>query len=230
MRYIYLHGFASGAQSRKAQAFRAAQAGAGCEIEIPDLAEGDFEHLTIGGQLGVIEHTLAGEPARLIGSSLGGYLAALYASRHPEIDRLVLLAPAFDFASRWEALTGREKLRAWQETGWLEVYHDAANAMSRVHYGLFEEARRHPANPDFHQPALIFHGIHDETVPIGLSRAFAASHPNAGLTESTPGMNCTTCSTKLSRPRYRFCWRNNGVSRPLRFSGYPREPKEPEAA
>ena len=92
-------------------------------------------------------------------------------------------APAFDFASRWEALTGREKLRAWQETGWLEVYHYAANAMSRVHYGLFEEARRHPANPDFHQPALIFHGIHDETVPIGLSRAFAASHPNAALTE-----------------------------------------------
>jgi hypothetical protein len=187
MRYIYLHGFASGAQSRKARAFHAGLARAGHELEIPDLARGDFEHLTIGGQLGVIEDTLAGEPARLIGSSMGSYLAALYASTHPEVDRLVLLAPAFAFAERWEELTGPDKLRAWRETGWLEVYHYGANAMSRVHYGLFEDARRHPANPDFHQPALIFHGLHDETVPIGLSRTFAATHPNAALTEMDSG-------------------------------------------
>ena len=31
---------------------------------------------------------------------MGGYLAALYASRHPEIDRMVLLAPAFGFGTR----------------------------------------------------------------------------------------------------------------------------------
>src|SRR5690348_17748458 len=55
-----------------------------------------FEHLTISGQLGVLERTLQNEPVRLIGSSMGGYLAALYAARHPEVDRLVLLAPALD--------------------------------------------------------------------------------------------------------------------------------------
>jgi hypothetical protein len=55
--------------------------------------------------------------------------------------------------------------------------------MSRVHFGLFENALRYPASPDFRQPALIFHGVRDAMVPVELSRAFASSHPNAALTE-----------------------------------------------
>ena len=50
----------------------------------------------------VIERAVGEQPAILIGSSLGGYLAALYAARHPaQIERLVLLAPAFQFPRRW---------------------------------------------------------------------------------------------------------------------------------
>ncbi|MGD1072085.1 MAG: YqiA/YcfP family alpha/beta fold hydrolase [Bryobacteraceae bacterium] len=183
MRYLYLHGFASGPSSRKAQAFRHAFEQRGIELSIPELDRGDFEHLTITDQLNLINNLLAGEPARLIGSSMGGYLAALYASTHPEADRLVLLAPAFDFAARWEVLTGPERLAHWRATGWLEVFHYADQTLRRVHFGLLEDARQYPASPDFHRPARIFHGTRDEVVPIGLSRAFAASHPNAELTE-----------------------------------------------
>jgi uncharacterized protein len=183
MRYLYLHGFASGPQSRKAQAFRSALGRAGFALEIPDLVDDDFEHLTITSQIGVITRSLQGDQARLIGSSMGGYLAALYASAHPEIDRLVLLAPAFSFASRWESLTGPEKLVAWRDSGWLEVYHYGERTTRRIHFGLIEDARRYPAYPDFRQPARIFHGVDDETVPVGFSRTFAASHPDAALTE-----------------------------------------------
>lgn len=84
-------------------------------LEIPDLAEGDFEHITISSQLSVVERSLQGEPARLIGSSMGGYLASLYAAAHPKVERLVLLAPAFGFAARWQELMGPEKLRVWKE-------------------------------------------------------------------------------------------------------------------
>ena len=49
-------------------------------MEIPILDEGRFEELTISGQLRVIERAVGGQPAILMGSSLGGYLAALYAS------------------------------------------------------------------------------------------------------------------------------------------------------
>lgn len=160
---------------------------AGLELEIPDLAVGDFEHLTVSAQLEVIERALNGEEARLVGSSMGGYLAALYASAHPEIDRLILLAPAFSFASRLEVLIGPAELATWRETGWLEVFHYGDQAARRVHFSLLEDAWRHAAEPDFGQPALIFHGVRDETVPVALSRAFAASHPNADLTELDSG-------------------------------------------
>src|SRR5277367_2902382 len=106
MRFVYIHGFASSPQSRKARAFEAAMAEKGIRIEIPAMDEGDFEHVTISVQLGVLERLLggekAGDPVRLTGSSMGGYVAALYASLHPEVDRLVKMAPALGFAQRWK--------------------------------------------------------------------------------------------------------------------------------
>ncbi|HVY94308.1 MAG TPA: YqiA/YcfP family alpha/beta fold hydrolase [Bryobacteraceae bacterium] len=183
MRHVYLHGFASGPQSRKAQAFREALSGCGIDLEIPVLDEADFAHLTLSRQLQVIEQLLAGAPCRLIGSSMGGYLAALYAEAHPEVERLVLLAPAFAFQSRWLKIHGETAIQRWRETGWLPVYHYGANEIRRVHFGLFEDAGRFPDYPDFRQPARIFHGLNDTVVPIALSRTFAASHPNAQLIE-----------------------------------------------
>lgn len=200
MRFLYLHGFASGPQSRKAREFQAALAASPAfpELEIPQLDQGDFNHLTISGQLQVMEVTLRGEAACLIGSSLGGYLAALYAGNHPEIDRLVLLAPAFGFSSRWKELTGPEKMRSWRETGWLEVFHYADGAQRRVHYGLYEDANRFPSVPDFTQPALIFHGRRDDVVPVEFSRRFAASHANAKLIELESDHELTDALDKIT--------------------------------
>jgi hypothetical protein len=177
MRFLYIHGFASSPASRKAQAFRAALAARGIDLEIPELDEGDFEHLTISRQLALISRTLDGAPARLIGSSMGGYLAAVYAADHPEISRIVLLAPAFGFAPRW-----RDKIGAGPRE-YLDVFHFAGNTTRRVHYLLIEDALAYPPMPGFAQPAQLYHGVRDEVVPIGYSREFAAAHPNAQLTE-----------------------------------------------
>ena len=54
MKLIYLHGFASGPMSSKAQFFRRRFEELGIEMRIPDLSEGNFEQLTISGQLRVI--------------------------------------------------------------------------------------------------------------------------------------------------------------------------------
>jgi pimeloyl-ACP methyl ester carboxylesterase len=183
MRYLYLHGFASSPRSRKSQAFRAALAAQGIELEIPQLDEGDFEHLTLTGQLSVIERTLQGQPARLAGSSMGGYLAALYASAHPEVNRVVLMAPAFSFSQRWGDVFGQKQAGAWRESGWLKVFHYSEMTLRRVHYRLYEDALRYPEAPGFSQPAVLFHGTEDKVVPIALSRAYAALHPNVRLTE-----------------------------------------------
>ena len=182
MRILYLHGFASGPASGKAQWFRRAFAEHGVDLEIPELVEGDFEQMTISGQLGAIERAAKGERMSLIGSSMGGYLAALYASRRPaEVDRLVLLAPAFHFPQRWPAELGEEKAAEWERTGRLEVFHYGENRPRHIGWQLIEDGRRFDAEPSFSQPALIFHGLGDTVVPHGYSEAFAARHPNVRL-------------------------------------------------
>lgn len=183
MRFVYFHGFASGPHSRKAQAFREALENCRIMMEIPHLDGGDFEHLTISGQLRRVEAALDGAPCRLIGSSMGGYLAALYAAAHPEVERLVLLAPAFGFASRWREMQSPEVISGWRETGWLEVFHYGDKAQRRVHYELLADAANFPDFPDFRQDALIFHGVGDSVVPVELSHEFVASHKNATLRE-----------------------------------------------
>ena len=180
-RIVYLHGFASGPQSSKARYFRTLLEAAGALVDIPDLADGNFEGLTIAGQLAVIDRVVASEPVSLIGSSLGGYLAALYAARHPNVQRAVLLAPAFGFAQRWPERLGAAEITAWRHKGTMSVYHYAEQRNRLLGYQLLADGERFEAYPDFTQPALIFHGRHDDTVPARYSEEFAATHPNATL-------------------------------------------------
>lgn len=180
-RIVYLHGFASSPESKKARFFRERFAQLGIDVAIPDLAEGDFEHLTITGQLSVIHRAIDGQRVALMGSSLGGYLAALYASTHPEIEKLVLMAPAFCFAQRWSEELGPDRVAQWKRTGSISVFHYGHGADSRLGYQLAEDGLLYPEFPNFTQPALIFHGSHDTSVPAELSRQFAAGHPNVHL-------------------------------------------------
>jgi pimeloyl-ACP methyl ester carboxylesterase len=180
-RIVYLHGFASSPASSKARFFAQRLRDAGATVDIPDLADGDFERLTLTAQLQRIERAVAGESVALIGSSMGGYLAALYAERHPEIARVVLLAPAFCFARRWAERMGHDAVAMWRDTGTVEVWHYGENRSRRLAYGLLEDARRYPDYPDFRQPALLFHGAHDDVVPAEFSEEFAAGHPNVRL-------------------------------------------------
>jgi uncharacterized protein len=178
---LYLHGFASSPLSIKALFFSDLLRKSGLEVRIPDLSEGDFEHLSLSRQLSLLERLAAAAPVSLIGSSMGGYLAALYASRHPEVERVVLLAPAFRFAHRWEERLGPTEMEIWRRTDRLEVFHYGDRQVRRLRYGLFEDALQYEDFPDFSQPALIFHGLHDDVVPPAYSETFAATHPNAVL-------------------------------------------------
>ena len=180
-RILYLHGFASSPASGKAIYFRDRLSRMGAQVEVPALDGGDFEHLTLTAQLAVMERTAAGQRVALIGSSLGGYLAALYAARHPEVSKLVLMAPAFGFAGRWAEREGREAVEQWRQKGHTELFHYGENRIRRLDYRLLEDAARFEEYPEFHQPALIFHGAHDDVVPARCSEHFASTHANARL-------------------------------------------------
>ena len=183
MRFVYLHGFASGPSSRKARAFAEAFAGCGCQVEVPDLAAGDFAHLTITGQLEVLEALLGGQPCRLVGSSMGGYLAALYAAGHPEVERLVLLAPAFGLSARWPLFLGPRAFAEWREKGLIDVQHYGMGVKTPIHFDLVVDSLKHPPYPVVRQPTLIFHGTHDDVVPVQNSRSVAAGNAAARLVE-----------------------------------------------
>jgi len=182
-----LHGFASSPQSRKAQYFRAQMAAAGRELIIPDLAQGDFGGLTLTGQLGLIRKIAGDSPAGdsqvvLMGSSLGGYLAALYAARHPEQVRgAVLLAPAFRLAERWAERTGAEALAEWERQGSMPYFHYGEKREMALGWQFLADARAYEPYPDFGQPALIFHGEADDVVPVEDSVEFAARKANVRL-------------------------------------------------
>ena len=148
---------------------------------MPDLSRGDFERLTVTGQLEVVEQLAQGQPVRLIGSSLGGYVAALYAARHLETERLVLLAPAFQFAGRWREWIGEEQLRRWKSDGYLEFFHYGAGSNQRLGYQFLADAERYDDFPKVQQPCLILHGTQDQVVPWELSRQFVRRNPSAHL-------------------------------------------------
>ena len=180
-RFVYLHGFASSPSSRKARFFEERFRELGIGLEVPDLAEGDFRNLTLTKQLEVIAQVSRHEPVSLIGSSMGGYLAALYAARHAEVKKVVLLAPAFSFASRWPETLGEATMQRWKSTNTLNVFHYSEGREVELGYQLIEDARQYEAYPEFAQPTLIFQGRRDTVVPPAYAVTFAERHPNARL-------------------------------------------------
>jgi len=180
-RIVYLHGFASGPGSKKARFFRERFAELGMGLEVPDLAEGDFRRLTLSGQLNIIERLARSQPVTLIGSSMGGYLAALYAARHAEVERLVLMAPAFCFLQRWISTIGPAALEEWRSSGALDVFHYGEGRKVPLGYQLMEDAEQYENYPDVRQPALIFHGKKDASVPLAYSEEFAKRHSTVKL-------------------------------------------------
>jgi uncharacterized protein len=191
LRVLYLHGFASGPQSRKARFFADRLPALGFQVDILDLVQDGFERLTLTRQLQFMERAAGSEPVTLIGSSLGGYLASIHASRHPQVERLILLAPAFNLYNLWIAQMGPEQVRQWRERGILPFYHYAEQKDMPLGFQFLEDAQRYPPFPEFGQPALLVHGRKDAVVPVIQSIQFAATHDNVQLVQLDAGHELT---------------------------------------
>jgi hypothetical protein len=180
---LYLHGFASGPGSAKGRAFEELFGRLGVRLHRADLTPGPegFERSTPLTMLAEAEKALASTGARAVmGSSLGGYLAAVLASRHPSIERLVLLAPAFRLLERWRARLGPEQVAAWKSEG-LWVEHHATRSRRLLGWRFLEDAAALPAFPEVRVPVLCVAGRRDETVPLEDVAAFAERTPGAVL-------------------------------------------------
>jgi len=183
--FVYLHGFASSGASKKGVELAAIFRCLGHTLWTPDLNLPSFAKLNHDAMLAEVDRCVAAAPGdgpvRLIGSSLGGWLAARWAQLNPtRVDRLVLLCPGFDMPTRWPTLLGQDRMERWKQRGYLP-FPDATGAPVAVHWGFIEAALSHPPTPTPPCPTIIFHDTRDAVVPIESSEAFARAHPGVTL-------------------------------------------------
>jgi pimeloyl-ACP methyl ester carboxylesterase len=185
MRLLYLHGWASGPKSAKATLLANALAVAGVQLHVPNLNRPSFGRLTFSNALAEVDETVAVEPGRwmLIGSSMGGYLAARWAEMHPSrVDKLVLLCPGFDLIERLPVVFNDDQLLArWERDGTFAPGYGPDGPASRIGWDFVADARKHPARPRLSHPTLIIHGKHDDVIPLDSSRRVAAECADSEL-------------------------------------------------
>lgn len=191
MHILYLHGFASSPQSTKANTFKPAFEQRGVQYHIPDLNVPDFEHLTLTAMLDKVAQTIRAlkdeQPVVLIGSSMGGLTALHFWDRYKNreakrVQKLVLLAPAFDFMDNRTHQMGEGWQEAWRKQGAMPFFNYAMGGERMVHYGLVEDIQQY----DSYQvqptvPVLIYHGKQDASVPYDQSERFAQARPTVTL-------------------------------------------------
>ena len=202
--FIYLHGFASGPNSSKAQVFKKRFEKLDITFHVPDLQEGDFENLTLSGQIRLVQNIIDKDKRKkfgLIGSSMGGYLASLIAQTRDSVKALYLMAPGFNFLNRW-----RETLNLSKTTqDLIPVFHYRYNKEVLLNTYLFRDAETWESLPfERKVPTLIVHGLHDTTVNILESRNFVSNHPGCELKELDSDHGLLSCVDWIVEDCLRF--------------------------
>jgi uncharacterized protein len=208
MNYLYLHGFASGPQSTKAVDLRDRFSQQSIALNIPDLNQGDFFNLTLTRQLQQCEAILAAQPQpwTILGSSLGGLAAAWLGQRNPSVERLVLLAPAFEFLAHWQQQLGADQLEQWQQSGAIEVYHHVEAQSIPLGYAFWRDAGLYNETAlDRPIPTLIVHGVMDDVVPVEASQRYVAQRPWCKLIEMQSDHGLTDVLPDIWAATEKFC-------------------------
>ncbi len=202
MRFAYLHGFASGPLSTKGRRLRAMFEREGHALWLPDLNAPSFRELSFEAMLERVDRMDAAEGDAdgwgLIGSSLGGWVAARWGELNPErVRRVLLLCPAFDVARRWPTILPAGAMERWAR-GSLPVP-DGTGTPQPLHYRFYEESTEQPAFPHLSCPTRIVHGVDDDRVPIESSRAYAAQRAHVTLVEVQDGHQLLSSMAVIER-------------------------------
>lgn len=185
MNIVYLHGFGSSVRSAKAAAIREGLGPSVGRYDVPELDGGDFPGLTMTDMAQRAEAAVAAAraeagPVLVIGSSLGGYLAALLAAAGrlgPDLVGLVLIAPAFRFPSRWRERLGEAGIAAWRRDGSRLFYHYGEERDLPLGVTFLDSCQDLPDLPgDPGVRVSLIHGRSDESVAWTDSLAYVQAH------------------------------------------------------
>ena len=182
--YFYLHGWLSSPQSTKAQFLKQCLEQSGLKLHIPDFNQNDFFNLTLTRQIQQVQALLPDSPVTIMGASFGGLTALWLAERLPQVQRLVLLAPALNFVELCKTAIGETQYALWREQGQLSFYHYSEQGDLPISYAFMQDLQQYvDSNLQRRIPTLIMHGNEDEIIPLSTSREFKASRPWVELVE-----------------------------------------------
>ena len=151
---IFLHGLESSSRGAKASFLRNAY---------PDIVAPDFRG-SLAVRLAAMRNILAGqENITMVGSSFGGLMATIHAMENPgSVERMVLLAPALNFAE-----FSRYPLRRLDVPAWMIIGRDDTVTPADVVLPLAEKifaALRYTEVEDDHMLAKTFRQLNWETM------------------------------------------------------------------
>jgi pimeloyl-ACP methyl ester carboxylesterase len=181
---VYVHGFASHQRGEKALYFGERFLAQWCAYLTFDLrghgaSGGMMEELTISRAIEDLDTVLVWARERfsrciVIGSSLGGQVAAWAAARRPEaVAANLLIAPAFGFYENRVRDLGEEGLARLLAEGRATIRNEWVTVT--VGRALVDDAARYPVDrliTSYRTPTLIVHGTDDASVPVAGSVDF----------------------------------------------------------
>lgn len=195
--FAYCHGFLSSEQSKKGQFLRDVLSRRyGVNLHLLNLNANPEDLSSISFESGFRaldslwkSNAETKKPFQLvlIGSSLGGQIAASYAALHPDrVKRLVLLCPAVntrDVISHWVESKFPNGVQLWREKGFLRFPHPHFQEPVPVPVSFLDQCDTLPPYPIYKCPTLIFHGRLDDVVHVDEVSIFLKKCPEqAALT------------------------------------------------
>ena len=123
----------------------------------------------------VLDMLKGGSPITIVGNSLGGWIAWLMAQELEQIERLILIAPAFNMMGLRAQSIPIARRQAWLTTGWMPWDDEPAHKDWPLSWKWVEESEAY-WKTSFdrlrHVNTAILHGLQDSVILPGGSKQF----------------------------------------------------------
>ena len=182
---LYITGFLSKRWGNKSKALAqwCAEVGWGfCCYDVRGFgdSEGAFTHYTLSDWIADARTVISALPAlpesvTIVGNSLGGWIAWLMAQECERIDRLILIAPAFNMMGVRAKTISPERRHDWRSAGWMPWDDDPLHREWPLSWKWVEESEAYWAsnfNPLRRVRTTILHGTGDTVISPEGSREF----------------------------------------------------------
>jgi pimeloyl-ACP methyl ester carboxylesterase len=142
-------------------------------------SEGRFTDYTLSDWIAdarvVLEHIRNGPPITIVGNSFGGWIAWMMAQECSAVEKLILIAPAFDAIGVRAREIPAERRTRWRETGWMPWDDEPAHKDWPLSWKWVEESEAYwKTSFDRLRPVktAIVHGLQDTVILPNVSSEF----------------------------------------------------------